>query len=58
MRSTLFTQKRRPIHIFQMSSDQDYFYKHPITVMLGFLGAAAILLLIVALALWVGYTIS
>jgi hypothetical protein len=38
-------------HVYQMSSDEDYFYNHPNTVLLGFLGTVAVLLLILTVAL-------
>ena len=47
----------RPFRVYQMSSNDDYFYYHPNTVLLGFLGAVAIILLLVTLAFWVGYKI-
>jgi hypothetical protein len=40
-----------------MSSDDDYFYVHPNSVLLGFLGAVVAILLLLLFALWVGYKI-
>jgi hypothetical protein len=57
MKSSSVAKQTRLSHIYQMSSEEDYFYKHPNTVMLGFLGAVAVLLLVVTLALWIGYNI-
>jgi hypothetical protein len=41
-----------------MSSDEDYFYNHPNTVLLGFLGAVAIILLFLTSALWIATVLS
>jgi hypothetical protein len=50
-------KKTRSFHVYQMSSDEDYFYIHPNSVMLGFLGAVAVVLSFVIFAFWFGYKI-
>jgi hypothetical protein len=50
-------KQARSFHVYQMSSDEDYFYHHPNTVLLGFLGAVAAILLMLMLAFWIGYKI-
>jgi hypothetical protein len=57
MRSFAFGKKTRSFHIFHMSSNQDYFYRHPNSVLLGFLGAIAGILPLIWLAFWIGYKI-
>jgi hypothetical protein len=39
------------------SSEEDYFYRRPNSLLLGFLGAVAIVLLFVMCAFWIGYRI-
>ncbi len=46
-----------PLHIYAMSSEEDYFYRRQNLVLLGFVGAVAIVLLIVMCASWIGYKI-
>jgi hypothetical protein len=48
-------RQEHPFHIYQTSTDQDYFFNHPNTVLLGFLGAVATVLLLLMLVVWVGY---
>jgi hypothetical protein len=50
-------KRKRPFYIYQMSSDEDFFYHHPNSVLLGFLGAVAVVLLLLMLAFWIGYKI-
>ena len=57
-KSSPFTKRPRAFHVFQMSSNDDYFYKHPNAVMLGFFVAVAAILLFLMLAFWVGYEIG
>ena len=57
MKLSSFAKRPRLFHVYQMSSDEDFFYKHPNTVMLGFLGAVAVLLLLLTFVLWIGYNI-
>ena len=52
-----FAKKTPSFHAYQMSSDDDYFYVHPNSVLLGFLGAVVAILLLLLFALWVGYKI-
>jgi hypothetical protein len=56
MKLSRFAERARSFHLYQMSSDQDFFYQHPNTVLLGFLGAVAgiLLALISALSISVG----
>ena len=58
MQSSLSAKQTHSFHVYQMSSDEDYFYNHPITVLLGFLGAVAIILLFLTFALWVATVLS
>ena len=57
MKSSSFAKQPRLFHIYQMSSDEDYFYKHPNTVMFRFLSAVEGLLLLLTFVLWIGYNI-
>jgi hypothetical protein len=57
MKLLMFNKKIRSFHVYQMSSNEDYFYIHPNSVMLGFLGAVAVVLSFVIFALWFGYKI-
>ncbi len=57
MKLFMLAKKTGSFHVYQMSSDEDYFYVHPNSVMLGFLGAVVAILLFVMLAGWVGYKI-
>jgi hypothetical protein len=50
-------KQKRSLHVYQMSSNQDYFYKHPNTVLLGFFGVVAAILVVLVIALWIGYKI-
>ena len=47
------TKRRRPFHIYQMSTLKDFFFNHPDTVLLGFLGTVAGILLLLLLGLWI-----
>jgi hypothetical protein len=49
---------KRSFRVYQMSSDKDYFYNHPNTVMLGFFGVVAVILLFLMSVVWIGYKIS
>jgi hypothetical protein len=57
MKLSSFAKPPRLFHVYQMSTDEDYFYKHPNTVLLGFLGSVAVLLLLLTFVLWIGYNI-
>jgi hypothetical protein len=57
MGSLSFAKQLRLFHVYQMSSEEDYFYKHPNIVMLGFLGAVVALLLLLTFMFWIGYKI-
>jgi len=52
------SRPRHPFHVYAMSSEEDYFYRRPNSVLLGFLGAVAIVLLFVMCAFWIGYKIG
>jgi hypothetical protein len=54
MKSSLHDEQESSTHVYQMSSDEDYFYEHPNTVLLGYLGVVAVLLLVLLFALWIG----
>jgi hypothetical protein len=43
--------------IYQMSPDEDYFYHHPNSVLLGSLDTVVAILLLLMLAFWIGYKI-
>jgi hypothetical protein len=51
------SRPKHPFHVYAMSSEEDYFYRRPNSVLLGFLGAVAIMLLFVMCAFWIGYRI-
>jgi hypothetical protein len=55
MKLFMLGKKMRSFHVCQMSSDEDYFYIHPNSVLLGFLGAVMVILLLVMFAVWLGY---
>jgi hypothetical protein len=57
MKLLRLAKKTRSFHVYQMSTDDDYFYIHPNSVMLGFLGAVIVILLFLLFALWFGYRI-
>lgn len=57
MKLSSFTKKTLSFHVYLMSQNEDYFYKHPNFVLLGFLGAVSVVLLLVMFALWIGYNI-
>jgi hypothetical protein len=57
MKLFMFGKKTRSFHVYQMSSDEDYFYIHPNSVLLGFFGAVAVILMFLLFALWLGYKI-
>ena len=57
MKLFMLGKKMRSFHLYQMSSDEDYFYIHPNSVLLGFLGAVMAILLLLILASWIGYKI-
>jgi hypothetical protein len=57
MKLFMLGKKTRSFHAYQMSSDEDYFYIHPNSVMLGFLLAVAVILSFLIVALWFGYKI-
>jgi hypothetical protein len=48
------TKRPRSFHLYQMSTLKDYFYNHPNTVLLGFLGTVAAILLLLTFAFWIG----
>jgi hypothetical protein len=48
---------RHSFHVYAMSSKEDYFYRRPNSVLLGFLGAVTIVLLFVMCAFLIGYRI-
>jgi len=50
-------KKTPSFHVYQMSSDEDYFYIHPNSVLLGFLGAVMVILLLLIFATWIGFKI-
>jgi hypothetical protein len=50
-------KKTGSFHVYQMSSDEDYFYIHPNSVMLGILGAAGAILLFLMFTVWIGHKI-
>lgn len=52
-----FAKKSHAFHVYQMSTDEDYFYIHPNSVLLGFFGAVAVILLFLLCAGWLGYEI-
>jgi hypothetical protein len=57
-KSQRYLAKRpRSFHVYQMSPKDDYFYNHPNTVLLGFLGAVGAILLLLMLVFWIGYKI-
>jgi hypothetical protein len=57
MKLFMLGKKTGSFHVYQMSSDEDYFYIHPNSVLLGFLGAAVVVLSFVIFALGFGYKI-
>ena len=57
MRLFMLGKKTRSFHVYQMSSDEDYFYIHPDSVLLAFLGAVIVILLFVMFEVWFGYKI-
>jgi hypothetical protein len=57
MKLFMLGKKTRSFHVYQMSSDEDYFYIHPNSVMLGFLVAVAVILSFLIVALRFGYKI-
>ncbi|SEF79571.1 hypothetical protein SAMN05421819_1246 [Bryocella elongata] len=50
-------KQKRPLRVYQMSDDDDYFYKHPNTVLFEYLGAIGLILLVLLLALWIASAI-
>jgi|HubBroStandDraft_5_1064220.scaffolds.fasta_scaffold22975_4 hypothetical protein len=57
MKMYRFDKRARSFHVYQMSSDEDFFYIHPASVILGILGATAAILLLMMLAHWVRFQI-
>jgi len=57
MKLLMFSKKTRSFHMYQMSSDEDYFYIHPYSVILGMLGATTAILLFLVLAIWIAHEI-
>ena len=57
MKLFMLGKKTPSFHVYQMSSDEDYFYIHPNSVLLGFLGGVMAILLLLILAIWIGYKI-
>jgi len=57
MKMYRFDKRARSFHIYQMSSDEDFFYIHPASVILGILGASAAVLLLIMLAHWIRFKI-
>jgi hypothetical protein len=53
----MFAKKTGSFHVYQMSSDEDYFYIHPDSVLLGFLGMVIAILIFLLIALWMGFKI-
>ena len=57
MKMYRFDKRARSFHVYQMSSDEDFFYIHPNSVILGFLFATIGILLLLMSALWIGFEI-
>jgi hypothetical protein len=56
--SSSLTLKRTPtLNLYAMPGEDDYFLNHPNTVLLGFLGTVASILLVIILIVWLGSTI-
>jgi len=53
----LAPRHRYPFHVYATSSEEDYFYRRPNPLLLGLLGAVAMVLLFVMCAFWIGYRI-
>jgi len=57
MKLFMLGKKKRSFHVYQMSSDDDYFYVHPNSVMLGFLLSVVVILIFLLFALRMGFKI-
>jgi len=57
MKMYRFDKRARSFHVYQMSSNEDFFYIHPASVILGILGASAAVLLLIMLAHWIRFKI-
>jgi hypothetical protein len=57
MKLFMLGKKARSFHVYQMSSDDDYFYVHPNSVMLGFLLSVVVILIFLLFALRMGFKI-
>jgi hypothetical protein len=57
MRVLMLAKKTGSFHLYQMSSDDDYFYVHPESVLLGFLGVVIAILIFLLIALCMGFEI-
>jgi hypothetical protein len=57
MKLFMLGKKTRSFHVYQMCADEDYFYIHPNSVLLGFFGAVMAILLLLMFATWIGYKI-
>jgi hypothetical protein len=57
MKLFMLGKKTRSFHVYQMSSDDDYFYVHPNSVMLGFLLSVVVILIFLLFALRMGFKI-
>ena len=55
MTLSLLAERARSFHLYQLSSEEDWFYNHPNTVILGFLGAVASILLVLISVLCIGF---
>jgi hypothetical protein len=57
MKLFMLGKKTRSFHVYKMSSDDDYFYVHPNSVMLGFLLSVVVILIFLLFALRMGFKI-
>jgi len=53
MKMYRFDKRAHSFHVYQMSSDEDFFYIHPASVILGILVATGTILLLRMLAHWI-----
>ena len=53
MKMYRFDKRAHSFHVYQMSSDEDFFYIHPASVILGILVATGTILLFIMLAHWI-----
>lgn len=53
MKMYRFDKRAHSFHIYQMSSDEDFFYIHPNSLILGMLFATVCMLFLLILGLWI-----